>query len=526
MPCTPDTTSHPCFTEKAAQSCGRVHLPVAPKCNVLCGYCNRKYDCVNESRPGVTSGVLTPAQAADYLDRVLEREPAIRVAGIAGPGDPMANAAATLETLRLIRQRHPDMLFCLSSNGLGMPPHLDALAANGVTHATLTINAVDPDISARLYTWVRDGKVVWRGRPAAELMLERQLTALTGLVRRGIVVKVNTILVPGINDGHVEQVAEKVAALGATLMNIIPLHPTHDTPLAQVAEPSPEAVGEARRLAGAHIRQMTHCRRCRADAVGLLHHDRSRELAPLLRECAQKDDGAGARPFVAVATREGMLVNQHLGEATRLQIWGLGPARGGKGGTTTGGRAASGRDDAKDTGSGDVPGSTGGNPWGKAGATPWDSEEDKNDKRTDSTGSTGGDSGAVYGTTRGTTSGTTCGTVNGTTCGKDATRADTDATDMPVPVLLEERATPRPGCGPERWHALADMLKDCRAVLTAACGESPRAILREHGITVTECAGIVEDVVGAVLAGLDVNGFRARKGGVSKGCCRGGGDGC
>lgn len=457
MPCTPDTTSHPCFTEKAAQSCGRVHLPVAPKCNVLCGYCNRKYDCVNESRPGVTSGVLTPAQAADYLDRVLEREPAIRVAGIAGPGDPMANAAATLETLRLIRQRHPDMLFCLSSNGLGMPPHLDALAANGVTHATLTINAVAPDISARLYTWVRDGKVVWRGRPAAELMLERQLTALTGLVQRGIVVKVNTILVPGINDGHVEQVAEKVSALGATLMNIIPLRPTHDTPLAQVAEPSPEAVGEARRLAGAHIRQMTHCRRCRADAVGLLHHDRSRELAPLLRECAQKDDGAAARPFVAVATREGMLVNQHLGEATRLQIWGLGPARGGKGGTTTGGRAASGRDDAKDTGSGDVPGSTGG---------------------------------------------------------------------MPVPVLLEERATPRPGCGPERWHALADMLKDCRAVLTAACGESPRAILREHGITVTECAGIVEDVVGAVLAGLDVNAFRARKGGVSKGCCRGGGDGC
>ncbi|WP_164562277.1 radical SAM protein [Nitratidesulfovibrio vulgaris] len=457
MPCTPDTTSHPCFTEKAAQSCGRVHLPVAPKCNVLCGYCNRKYDCVNESRPGVTSGVLTPAQAADYLDRVLEREPAIRVAGIAGPGDPMANAAATLETLRLIRQRHPDMLFCLSSNGLGMPPHLDALAANGVTHATLTINAVDPDISARLYTWVRDGKVVWRGRPAAELMLERQLTALTGLVRRGIVVKVNTILVPGINDGHVEQVAERVAALGATLMNIIPLHPTHDTPLAQVAEPSPEAVGEARRLAGAHIRQMTHCRRCRADAVGLLHHDRSRELAPLLRECAQKDDGAGARPFVAVATREGMLVNQHLGEATRLQIWGLGPARGGKGGTTTGGGAASGLDDAKGTGSGDVPGSTAG---------------------------------------------------------------------MPVPVLLEERATPRPGCGPERWHALADMLKDCRAVLTAACGESPRAILREHGITVTECAGIVEDVVGAVLAGLDVNAFRARKGGVSKGCCRGGGDGC
>ena len=43
---------HPCFNAKVKGQFGRVHLPVAPKCNILCNYCNRKFDCVNESRPG------------------------------------------------------------------------------------------------------------------------------------------------------------------------------------------------------------------------------------------------------------------------------------------------------------------------------------------------------------------------------------------------------------------------------------------------------------------------------------------
>ncbi|MEG6552646.1 nitrogen fixation protein NifB, partial [Desulfocurvibacter africanus] len=101
MTMTPDISRHPCFNKSVSGQCGRIHLPVAPACNIQCRYCNRKYDCVNESRPGVTSGVLAPPQAAAYLDRVLEKEPRITVVGIAGPGDPFANAEATLETIRL-----------------------------------------------------------------------------------------------------------------------------------------------------------------------------------------------------------------------------------------------------------------------------------------------------------------------------------------------------------------------------------------------------------------------------------------
>ncbi|MCL0036811.1 hypothetical protein M1N52_01270 [Thermodesulfovibrionales bacterium] len=99
-----DRSNHPCFNVKVRGSHGRMHLPVAPRCNIQCKYCDRKYDCVNESRPGVTSAVLTPMQAIIYLDFIFEKTKNISVVGIAGPGDPFATPEETMETLRLVRE--------------------------------------------------------------------------------------------------------------------------------------------------------------------------------------------------------------------------------------------------------------------------------------------------------------------------------------------------------------------------------------------------------------------------------------
>ena len=115
-----DIMKHPCFNEEAKSKYARVHLPVAPQCNIQCNYCNRKYDCVNESRPGVTSGVLTPQKAVSYLKELSNSIDNISVIGIAGPGDPFANPKETMETLRNIHNELPDKIFCLSSNGLGL----------------------------------------------------------------------------------------------------------------------------------------------------------------------------------------------------------------------------------------------------------------------------------------------------------------------------------------------------------------------------------------------------------------------
>ena len=77
---------HPCYNRDAHREFARMHVPVAPRCNIQCNYCNRKYDCCNESRPGVTSEVLSPEQAADKVAYVRERIPNLSVVGIAGPG--------------------------------------------------------------------------------------------------------------------------------------------------------------------------------------------------------------------------------------------------------------------------------------------------------------------------------------------------------------------------------------------------------------------------------------------------------
>lgn len=170
---TPDLHRHPCFDAEARHEYARVHLPVAPACNVQCNFCDRKSDCPNESRPGVTSALLDPSRAAEYVSRVREVEPKLTVVGIAGPGDPFATPERTLETLRLVREEHPDLLFCVASNGLGVAPWVDQIAELNVSHVTITLNAIDPEIGAKVYSWVRDGKRMLRGLEAATVLLER-----------------------------------------------------------------------------------------------------------------------------------------------------------------------------------------------------------------------------------------------------------------------------------------------------------------------------------------------------------------
>ncbi|HEY0944764.1 MAG TPA: radical SAM protein [Opitutaceae bacterium] len=315
-------SNHPCFDKSAHHTHGRIHLPVAPRCNLQCNFCNRKFDCMNESRPGVTSAVLTPTQAADYLDATMLRVPNLSVVGIAGPGDPFANAVETMATLRLVRQRHPRMLLCLATNGLELQPHIDNLAALDVSHVTLTVNAVDPEVGARVYAWIRDGRRPRRGLDAAKLLLDRQLEAIVRLKARGMVVKINTIIIPGINDQHIDAVAQRMAGLGVDLMNCMAFLPVEGAEFESIPPPDPALVAGTRLRAGRLLPQMTHCARCRADAVGLIHEPMTAERLATLAQFARPAGADPAkRPHIAVASLEGMLVNQHLGEAARVLVF-------------------------------------------------------------------------------------------------------------------------------------------------------------------------------------------------------------
>ncbi|MCR5814948.1 MAG: radical SAM protein [Desulfovibrio sp.] len=261
---------HPCFNASVRSRFGRVHLPVAGDCNLSCGYCNRRYACVNESRPGVTQKLLRPEEACEALAKVLSSMPQIRVAAIAGPGDPLASAPATLQTLQMVKKRFPSLLLCLSTNGLALPEYCNELVELGVSHVTVTVNTLQDKNAASIYQSIQVADSPLQGAMAAQLLRERQEEGVRRLSEQKVTVKINTVVLPSLNDREIPHIAQTVAGWGAKIMNLIGLIPVAGTPLAHLPAPSSSELAKLRTEAQRFLPQMTHCSRCRADAVGLL----------------------------------------------------------------------------------------------------------------------------------------------------------------------------------------------------------------------------------------------------------------
>ncbi len=270
--------NHPCFSVAAHHRFGRLHLPVAPACNIQCRYCIRKYDCANESRPGITSRVLTPSDALERVRSLVERNDRLSVVGIAGPGDPLANDAA-FETLKAIHREFPEIILCVSTNGLLLTDRLDELIKAGVRSLTITMNAVMPDMAEKIYSHAYYNGRRYYGREAAEKIVFNQSRGLRNAIDAGLIVKVNTVYIPGINDVEIPLIAWLAGQRGADIMNIIPLIPQAE--FSGFQRPSAEMIKKMRDECAKHIPQMTHCRQCRADACGILGEDKDMELEVL-----------------------------------------------------------------------------------------------------------------------------------------------------------------------------------------------------------------------------------------------------
>ncbi len=363
--------NHPCYSEEAHHYFARMHVAVAPACNIQCHYCNRKYDCSNESRPGVVSEVLTPEQAVKKTKAVAAAIPQMTVLGIAGPGDPLANPQRTFETFRMLSEQAPDIKLCVSTNGLSLPESVEELAKHNIDHVTITINCVDPEVGAKIYPWIYWNNKRIHGVKAAKILIEQQQKGLEMLVARGILVKVNSVLIPGVNDEHLKEVSRIVKQKGAFLHNVMPLiaEPEHGTFFGIMGQrgPEPEELQELQDACSGDMNMMRHCRQCRADAVGLLGEDRGDEftmdkieamdvdyqaamekravihagileelnekqakrerLAAVSMPAAQDQIDKHTRPvLMAVATSGGGLINQHFGHATEFLVYEASPS--------------------------------------------------------------------------------------------------------------------------------------------------------------------------------------------------------
>jgi len=312
------TLQHPCYSGGCKNA--RIHLPVAPSCNISCNYCNRRYDCVNESRPGVCSELLSPQAAAEKYLKVKANIANLQVVGIAGPGDPLADFDKTEETFRLIRELDKDVIFCLSTNGLYLERYADRIKKSGVTHVTVTINTLRPETGAIIYKEVTYDGAVYTGIAAAELLLEKQLAGLKKLQELGITAKINTVLIKGVNDDEIENIAKTASGCGVYIGNIMQLIPAAGSVFENMPLTSNAELNEARERCGKFLKQMYHCRQCRADAVGTLEQDRSAEFygsGPRTKSNSLPE----GRLKMLVTSSDRRVINQHFGHADKFYIY-------------------------------------------------------------------------------------------------------------------------------------------------------------------------------------------------------------
>lgn len=349
---------HPCYSEDAHHHFARMHVAVAPACNIRCNYCSRKFDCANESRPGVVSEVLKPEEAVRKVLVVAGEIPQLSVVGVAGPGDPLANPEKTFATFRGVAEKAPELKLCLSTNGLRLLEFIDQIQELNIDHVTITINAVNPQIGQHIYSYIFYEGKKYKGIEAAEILINNQLKGLEALTEKGILCKVNSVFIPGINDQHMEEISKAVKKRGAFVHNIMPLIVTPDTVFERngVRNPTSKEIQEIQEKCSGSLKMMKHCRQCRADAIGLLGEDRSAQYTkdkimnvpiqydPIARETIQQElelkvkekskkkqerealkqrkiESGSSSLRIAVTTRGNARVNLHFGHAKEFLVF-------------------------------------------------------------------------------------------------------------------------------------------------------------------------------------------------------------
>ena len=225
---------------------------------------------MHENRPGVTKEVITPEQALMRLERTLDQMPYISVAGVAGPGDAFADPEVTLKTFELIRRKNSQIALCVSTNGFNIRDYIPNLADLKVRYVTITMNTLNPATGAILYKWVGTGDARLYGAEGAGTLIEKQLEAIEVLKSRDFTVKINSVVIPGINDDHIVFLAKKCGRMGVDLMNLIPVIPVKGTAMENIEPPGKQMLHRLRKAAGSFVPQMHHCSRCRSDAAGML----------------------------------------------------------------------------------------------------------------------------------------------------------------------------------------------------------------------------------------------------------------
>lgn len=242
-------------------------MPVSPICNVKCVFCSHSVgSSCHTSKPGFAMQVMSPKTAVARAIMEIKKDSRIRIIAVSGPGEPLANPE-TFETIELIRKYREDIHLCLSTNGTLLADNIQWLVKMGFKTLTVSMSTINPETASRIYEWARLGERTLTGSYMGSMVVEKQIRGISRAARAGIFVKVNSILIPTINDHDIVPLAKTIADAGASLQNIIPLVPNDC--LTSMAAPHKEDLEALRNQAATYIDQFRHCYQCRSDVVGI-----------------------------------------------------------------------------------------------------------------------------------------------------------------------------------------------------------------------------------------------------------------
>ncbi|MHA1130996.1 MAG: radical SAM protein [Candidatus Helarchaeota archaeon] len=259
---------HPCYSELAHFKVFRLHLPVALKCNIKCRYCDRQIGAYyHSSRPGVAKQIISPIEALNLVDIYLsEKKYKDAVIGIAGPGEALFNEA-TFQTLKLVHNKYANAKLCICTNGLLLDKYAKHIFDLGVRYVTVTINAVTPAIGKNIYSYISYDKEIHKGYHGAKILIKNQLAGVKKSAKLGMLVKINSVLIPNINDFHLLEITKEMKKLGAYIYNIMPLIPLAE--LSHIPAPTCDLLRNVRNQCEDILPQFRLCKQCRADACSI-----------------------------------------------------------------------------------------------------------------------------------------------------------------------------------------------------------------------------------------------------------------
>nr|WP_321465220.1 NifB/NifX family molybdenum-iron cluster-binding protein [uncultured Desulfobulbus sp.] len=283
-------------------SASALQLPVAPIASFRMRY-------APEGRKGQA------LNASEVLTEIGQHEGVTHVE-IDGPGDPLASIAATMATVSMIRQEYPNLSLGVTTLGWGAADQAKGLADAGLNGVTLLVETQEAETAEKLYAWIRPGKKTVPLQVVVPQFLDEQVKAVKAFADAGVAVTIRTTVYPGLNAHQLVTLAENMAQLGATAMELVPF----------VADLEQENVPEE--PTRVHMEQIAKLTNQYLPTTSLLVAVESCGCASGCG-CGSKETidvglpkPTKTRMRVAVASGSGMDVDLHLGQTKTFLIYG------------------------------------------------------------------------------------------------------------------------------------------------------------------------------------------------------------